>query len=115
MINGAHCIIVTKDPAADAAFFRDVIGLPCIDVGNGRLFFGLPPAELAFHIGAEGGAHEIYLMCEDIEVFVAAMHGKSIVTEPIADRGWGLVTQVHLPGGSKLGVYQPRHARPPMP
>ena len=26
---------------------------------------------------------------------------------------WGLLTQVHLPGGGRLGVNQPRHARPP--
>jgi hypothetical protein len=26
--------------------------------------------------------------------------------------GWGLLTQVVLPGGGSLGVYQPRHARP---
>jgi hypothetical protein len=26
--------------------------------------------------------------------------------------GWGHLAQVTLPGGGKLGVYQPRHARP---
>lgn len=26
--------------------------------------------------------------------------------------GWGVLTQVTLPGGGKLGVYEPRHARP---
>jgi hypothetical protein len=31
----------------------------------------------------------------------------------IHDQGWGLLTQIALPGGGKLGVYQPRHARPP--
>jgi len=25
---------------------------------------------------------------------------------------WGLLTHVMLPGGGKLGIYQPRHARP---
>jgi len=25
---------------------------------------------------------------------------------------WGVITQVTLPGGGTLGVYQPRHARP---
>ena len=28
------------------------------------------------------------------------------------DRGWGLLTEVPLPGGGVLGVYQPRHPRP---
>jgi hypothetical protein len=30
----------------------------------------------------------------------------------VQNQGWGLLTQLTLPGGGKLGVYQPRHARP---
>jgi hypothetical protein len=33
----------------------------------------------------------------------------------VMNRGWGLLTEVRLPGGGKLGVYQPRHARPKTP
>jgi hypothetical protein len=36
----------------------------------------------------------------------------NIACKPVQDRPYGLVTQVTLPGGGKLGVYQPRHARP---
>jgi hypothetical protein len=32
--------------------------------------------------------------------------------DPVQDQGYGLFTQVTLPGGGKLGVYQPRHERP---
>ncbi len=28
MINGAHSVICSKDPEADRAFLRDVLGLP---------------------------------------------------------------------------------------
>jgi hypothetical protein len=28
------------------------------------------------------------------------------------NQGWGMLTQLTLPGGGKLGVYQPRHGRP---
>ena len=28
---------------------------------------------------------------------------------PICDQGWGLLTAITLPGGSELGLYQPRH------
>jgi hypothetical protein len=31
----------------------------------------------------------------------------------VQDQGYRLITQVTLPGGGKLGVYQARHARPP--
>ena len=43
MIIGAHSIIYSKD--ADRAMLRDVLGLPHVDVGDGWLTFGLPPAE----------------------------------------------------------------------
>lgn len=113
MINGAHCIIYSKDADADRAFFKDVLGLPHVDVGDGWLIFGLPPAEVAIHPGATGGTHEVYLMCEDIEAFVDAVGKRGITTDAIANRGWGLLVNVHLPGGATLGVYQPRHDRPP--
>ena len=44
MINGAHSIIYSTDAEADRAFLRDVLGLPHVDVGEGWLIFGLPPA-----------------------------------------------------------------------
>jgi hypothetical protein len=116
MINGAHIIVYSKDGNADRAFFKDVLGCTHVDVGDGWLIFGLPPAEVAIHPAAgegEGGGHELYLMCEDVEKFVAQMTEHRIACTPVANRGWGLLTQLTLPGGGKLGVYQPRHARPP--
>ena len=44
--------------------------------------------------------------------FVSDMKEHGIQCGPVKDEGWGLLTQVTLPGGGKLGVYQPRHARP---
>jgi hypothetical protein len=40
------------------------------------------------------------------------MQQHNIACASVQDRGWGLLTQLTLPGGGKLGVYQPRHARP---
>jgi hypothetical protein len=51
-------------------------------------------------------------MCEDVERFVAEMKGKGIACGAVQDQGWGRLTHLTLPGGGKLGVYQPRHARP---
>ena len=56
--------------------------------------------------------YEFYLMCDDIEALVAEMRGRNITCAPVQNRGWGLLTQLTLPGGGKLGIYQPRHARP---
>jgi len=112
MINGAHVIIYSKDTDADKAFFRDVLKLPNIDVGNGRLFFRLPPSELAMHESENNDVHELWLMTDDVESEVAWLTSAGVTCEPTADRGWGIVTQITLPGGGKLGLYQPRHARP---
>ncbi len=112
MISGAHLIIYSKDVEADKAFFRDILKLTNVDVGNGRLFFGLPPSELALHSSSENDRHEMYLMCDDIKRFVQEMAEHKIACSEIQDPGWGQLVQLTLPGGGKLGVYQPRHARP---
>jgi hypothetical protein len=40
------------------------------------------------------------------------MKKRKIACSAIKDQGWGLLTTLTLPGGGKLAVYQPRHARP---
>jgi hypothetical protein len=112
MISGAHLIVYSQKPAEDRAFFQDVLGLPHVDVGDGWLIFGLPPSEVAVHPGKKNGVHELYLMCEDVKAFVKAMKAKKLACDAVKDQGWGLLTAVTLPGGGKLGVYEPRHARP---
>jgi hypothetical protein len=112
MIIGAHSIIYSSRPEADRAFLRDVLKLSSVDVGSGWLIFGLPPAEVAVHPSEEDDIHEFYLMCDDVAQFVAEMGKHNITCGPIQNQGWGLLTRVTLPSGGKLGVYQPRHARP---
>jgi hypothetical protein len=112
MMIGAHSILYSKKPEADRAFLRDVLELPNVDVGGGWLIFGLPPAEVAVHPSDENDVHEFYLMCDDVEAFLAEMKELGIACGPVQNQGWGLLTQITLPGGGKLGVYQPRHARP---
>ena len=112
MLIGAHSIIYSTNPDADRVFLRDVLKLTHVDVGDGWLIFGLPPAEVAVHPSDKNDVHEFYLMCDDVEAFVAGMQQHNIACASVQDRGWGLLTQLTLPGGGKLGVYQPRHARP---
>jgi hypothetical protein len=112
MIIGAHSIIYSKDSDADRAFLKDVLQLPSVDVGHGWLIFGLPPAEVAVHPAEENDRHEFYLMCDDVQAFIADMNARGVTCGPVHDQGWGVLTHVMLPGGGKLGVYQPRHARP---
>jgi catechol 2,3-dioxygenase-like lactoylglutathione lyase family enzyme len=112
MIHGAHVIVYSKDSQADLAFFRDVLGLPHVDAGHGWLIFGLPPAEVAVHPSEENDRHSLYLMCDDVQAFVKAMGAKGVACGPVSEQRWGLLTDVALPGGGKLGVYQPMHPSP---
>ena len=112
MIIGAHSIIYSTNPDADRAFLRDVLDLTHVDVGDGWLIFGLPPSEIAVHPSDRNDVHDFYLMCDDIKAFVAKMKERDVACGPVQDRGWGLLSELSLPGGGKLGVYEPRHARP---
>lgn len=112
MIIGAHAIIYSANADADRAFFRDVLKLPNVDVGGGWLIFGLPPSEVAVHPSDENGTHELYLMCADIDAFIATMQARGIECGPVQDQPWGRLSELSLPGGGTLGVYEARHARP---
>lgn len=112
MIIGAHSVIYSVDPDADRKFFRDVLEFPNVDIGSGWLIFGMPPSEAAFHPAETNGKQEFYLMCEDIEKFVAWMKEIDVRCTPINEEPWGRLVDITLPGGGALGVYQAHHARP---
>jgi hypothetical protein len=112
MINGAHVIIYSKDSEADRAFFRDVLQYKSVDAGHGWLIFALPPAELAVHPSGENDVHELFFMCDDVQAFIAAMKEKKVECSPVDEQRWGSITRLTLPGGGKLGVYQPKHPSP---
>ena len=62
--------------------------------------------------GVQLFAAGVALSGDDVKAFVAEMKTKNIACGEVQDMGWGVLTQLTLPGGGKLGVYQPRHARP---
>jgi catechol 2,3-dioxygenase-like lactoylglutathione lyase family enzyme len=111
VINGAHVIVYSTNAEADRAFFRDVLELPSVDAGHGWLIFALPPAEAAFHPAGENGVHELYLMCDDLAGETKRLQEKGVECSAVHEERWGSVTRIPLPGGGKLGLYQPKHAR----
>lgn len=111
-IAGAHMIVYSANADADRAFLRDVLGFPHVDVGQGWLIFALPPSEVAVHPAEKGGVYTLYLMVDDVTKFVSRMADRGVTCSAPQDQGWGVLTQLSLPGGGELGVYQPRHARP---
>lgn len=117
MIAGAHTIVFAEDAEAAHAFFRDVLGFPAVDAGEGWLIFALPPGALAAHPGPGWGRavgdHELFFMCHDIEGTVAELERKGAeFVAPIADEGYGLMTRLRIPGGGEIGLYEPRHPSP---
>ena len=116
MINGAHIVLYTKDPEADRAFFRDVLQLPSVDAGHGWLIFALPPAEAAFHEldknDASNDKHELYFMCDDLAATLRDLKKKKVPVSAVTEQRWGSLAVSTLPGGGKVGIYQPKHPRP---
>jgi catechol 2,3-dioxygenase-like lactoylglutathione lyase family enzyme len=113
VITSVHAIIYTRDAEADRAFFRDILGFPSVDSGDGWLIFALPPAELAAHPTSGDAHHELFLMCDEVHATVDELKAKGVeFSQPISDEGFGLLTSIQLPGGSELGLYEPKHASP---
>jgi catechol 2,3-dioxygenase-like lactoylglutathione lyase family enzyme len=112
MISGAHVMIFTRDEAADRAFLRDVLEIPCTDTGGGWLIFKLPPTELGVHGGERNDHHELYFMSEHLDATLEQLRAKGVTCDEPKMMSWGRATSVPLPGGGRLGLYEPRHARP---
>ena len=119
MIIGAHVLIYSTNPEADRAFFRDILQLPSIDIGHGWLIFALPPAEAAVHpsdgqFAQRHGGHDLpgallYLMCDDLQAFIAELGAKKVQCTEVETEAWGIRTTIRMPSGGELGLYQPTH------
>ncbi len=111
MINGLHALIHAQDADKVRTFFRDVLGFRSVDAGRGWLIFALPPAELAVHPaeGDEPARHELYLMCDDLHATMAELKAKGVSCGEITEARWGSITTLEVPGGGKIGLYQPKH------
>jgi hypothetical protein len=115
MIFGAHVIVNSKDATADRAFFRDVLGFSSVDAGHDWLIFALPPAEVAVHPAEENFGHELYFMSDELNADIAALEEMDIRCSELEEVGWGSATKIQLPGGGKVGLYQPKHPSPLLP
>ena len=110
MIIGIHALIYSKQADAIRAFLRDVLELQSVDAGGGWPIFALPPAEIAVHPSDAPDAHELYLMCDDLDATVASLATKGVtLATPIREERWGRVTSIRIADGSALGIYQPKH------
>jgi catechol 2,3-dioxygenase-like lactoylglutathione lyase family enzyme len=117
MIRGVHTMFYTSQPEALRAFFRDKLGLPATDVGDGWLIFDLPEADLGCHPAepdqcAPSGTPSISFYCDDIHATVAEFKGRGVeFSTDIQDQGWGYVTRFRVPGDFEIQLYQPRYVK----
>jgi len=109
MIIGAHIVLYTKDAEVDRAFFRGILGSPCVDAGHGWLIFAMPPAGAAFHPAELNDCHELYLMCGDLPSEMVRLKKKGVTCSAPHKERWGTITKLQLPGGGSVGLYQPSH------
>ena len=108
-IVGMHALLYSKKADETRAFLRDVLGFPAVDIGRGWLIFTAPPTEIAVHPAEGEEFHELYLMCDDIDATRAELEKKGVATTAVHEERWGRVTQVTLPSGDQLGLYEPKH------
>ena len=118
MITGFHTIIYSDDAEATRAFFRDVLGWPFLDGGDGWLIFKTKPSELGVHPTMSGLGerwetvphHSSSMMCDDIHATVADLRRRGVnFRGEVQDQGFGLVTEMEIPSAGWMMLYQPRH------
>jgi hypothetical protein len=112
MITGIHAIIYSRHAEAVRSFLAEVLEWRSVDAGGGWPIFAAPPTEIAVHPTEKEPEHELYLMCDDVHAAIEALSERGVRSQPIQERGWGLVTTLELPGGETIGLYEPRHASP---
>jgi hypothetical protein len=110
MVIGLHTLLYSKAADKDRAFFKDILGWNSVDAGEGWLIMQAPPTEMGVHPTDDDEYAEMYLMCDDIDTTIADLKKKGITCSAIRQAGWGKLTQITLPSGGTLGMYQPRHA-----
>ena len=119
VIRGAHFLLYSTDPESDRGFFRDVLALRSVDIGGGWLIFQLPPAELAVH-PSDGKFQQqhgdaalmgnlLFLMCDNIRETVENLEKKGVACSALTTEDWGTATNITLPSGGRIGLYEPSH------
>ncbi len=86
-----------------------------VDAGHGLADFALPPAELALHPSGRTTSTRSSSCAMTCTAFMAQMKEKRVTCSPVDEQRWGSITRLTLPGGGKLGVYQPKHPSPLKP
>ena len=61
------------------------------------------------HPAPERPGHELYLMCDDLDGYMATLSKKNVRCTEVEREQWGIRTTIPLPSGGEIGLYQPTH------
>ena len=112
MITGLHAMFYSTDAEATRAFIREKLGFPHFEATPDWPIFTPPESELGCH-PSEKQFHEMTFYCDDIETTVAELTGRGVEFEGgITDAGFGLVTNMLVPGVGEVGLYQAKYKQP---
>jgi catechol 2,3-dioxygenase-like lactoylglutathione lyase family enzyme len=116
VIRGVHTMFYSSKADDLRAFLRDKLGFRATDVGDGWLIFAVPEADMGCHPVDDGsaasGTHDISFYCDDIETTVAELRARGVeFTGPVENRGYGLVTEMVMPGDVRVQLYQPLYQK----
>jgi hypothetical protein len=109
-ITGAHVLLFSPEAEALRATLRDVLGWDFVEAHPDWLIFALPPAELGVHPSDGDSHHELWLICDDLDVTSAELRAKGMEfsCEP-TDEDFGRWIRMRLPGGVEVPLYEPKH------
>lgn len=48
-------------------------------------------------------------MCDDLKAEMSTLKDKGVPCSEVEEARWGSITRIQLPGGGKVGLYQPKH------
>jgi catechol 2,3-dioxygenase-like lactoylglutathione lyase family enzyme len=114
MIRGIHGLLYSSDPDATRSFFRTKLKLPGGDIGGGWWIFDFKEGDLGVHPvddAADAGGHDVSFYCDDLKAVVKDLQSRDVTVDEIADRGYGYVTHLTVPGGIRVQLYQPKYTK----
>ena len=109
--------VISKDPAALARWYRDVLGIPLESWGGAVMRYDAPghPPMALWNAMPEGNAeiapsHRDFMVnfaVDDLDAFVARLQAKGVVIVKREADATGKFAQIIDPDGTKLELWQP--------
>ena len=107
-------VVYSKNAEADRAFFRDILGFKSVDAGHGWLIFALT-ADRSRIPPCGRRCPQIYVMCDDLKVEMAALAKKGVTCSKVEEARWGSITNggqnraLSAKAPNRFGFFEMKH------